>query len=75
MAGVDRPLIAKGHYEVPLKFCGGRHTGFGLIFFSQEGDDVRSNELFHWLANQTNVEMRQKTSFFCKNVKCRENNT
>ena len=32
MAGVDRPLIAKGHYEVPLKFCGGG-TRFGLIFF------------------------------------------
>ena len=52
-----------------LNFVGGG-TRFGLIFFSQEGDDVRSNELFHWLANQTN-EMRQ-TSFFCKNV-CRDN--
>ena len=36
MAGVDRPLIAKGHYEVPLKFCGGRHTFWVDFFFSQK---------------------------------------
>jgi hypothetical protein len=36
MAGVDRPLIAKGHYEVPLKFCGGRHTFWVDFFFLKE---------------------------------------
>ena len=52
MAGVDRPLIAKGHYEVPLKFCGGT---FWVDFFFLK-DDVRSNELFHWLGpKMTNV--------------------
>ncbi len=53
MAGVDRPLIAKDT-RFRLNFVGAR---FGLIFFLKRENEMRSNELFHWLNTLFLVEI------------------